>query len=483
VVWGLSAVLAAGLARNAWVLVGGLGILLFWAASRRLSRWARAGLAAVCVCVYGYGHSSIASYHHHISHFASLGGGWERPIWIDGWVASYPQPGHGSTLFEFVTAIDGTAHRFSVRATHFTIGYGDSLRLLVARPRSARAQDRGFLLAGGLCGSVRVVRGHVQRLPGHGGSWLRRSALWPAHDRLRQDIARGVGSRAAVPLALLLGERGTLDLPTREAFTRLGITHLLALSGQHLGFLAGALVLLMRAIRSRRRAWIVIALCFYVGLAGFILSLYRALVMVLILAAAVGVRRPLRPITALVDAFFLMLLAFPFALFSVGFQLSFLATVGVLVAIGRLHPAPVGRRHRAWHWVRSGVQVSVAAQLAVAPLLLFHFGEICLVAPITTALFVGPTVVLLFLGPVAAGAGAVLPEAGAMLFAALHHAGVVFDRLLLLCARVAPDPLDIPAPNPCLYFAGLALVTFSTRTRGRWVGMVALLVAWWPRVS
>jgi competence protein ComEC len=325
---------------------------------------------------------------------------------------------------------------------------------------------------------VRVGRDGVLRLEGHGGNAFRRVVLWRGHDWLRRAIARGAGSRAAVSLALLLGERGTLDRGDRAAFVKLGISHLLALSGQHLGFLAGALVLLMRMLRCRRRAWILLALCLYVGLAGFILSLYRALIMVLILAGAAAIHRPLRPVGSLVSAFFLMLLAFPFALYSVGFQLSFLATLGVLVAFSRLGKPEPGVFNRAWYWTRSSIQLSVAAQVAVVPVLLACFGEVSIVAPLATMVFIAPTVVLLFLAPLAAVVGAVVPAAGSALFALLHHASAAFDVMLEACARIAPRSLEAPPPDPTVYYAGLAILVCSKRASLRLVGLVMLGAAW-----
>ncbi len=477
VVWGLSGVLAAGIAGNAVVLVAGFAVLLYGVVKSRLPPRHALALVVLAGCVYAYGHLATASYHRHIAHFTELTTHWTGPVWVEGWVASYPLPGYGSTQFELATTINGSVHRVSVRTTHFTIGFGDSLRLLVDRPRSSRRDDSRYFLGSGLCGSVRVVPGSVHKLAGRGGSALRREVLWRVHDRLRRDIASGVGSRAAVPLALFLGERGTLDRADREAFAKLGILHLLALSGQHLGFLAGALLLLMRAVRCRRRGWILIVLCLYVGLAGFILSLYRSLVMVMILAVASGVHRPMRPITALANAFFLMLLWYPFALFSIGFQLSFLATLGVLMAVARIGPAPTGRR-RMGYWVTSTILVSVAAEVALVPPLLAYFGQISWVAPIATALFVAPTVVLLFLAPAAAAIAAVLPAAGPVAFGAVHYGSLAFDEMLAFSARFAPAPLEMPAPNAYVYYVALGVIVCSRRAWLKVVGLVVLAGAW-----
>jgi ComEC/Rec2-related protein len=486
VVWGPAAALVAGILQNSLLLAATLFWLLCFVCLRKTPRLHAAFLVLLVVFLYAHGYRAIVPVHRHIAHFEAIAGAREDPLWTEGWVASYPQPGYGGTRFEFVTAIGPTEHRLWVRTSEFTIDYGDSLRVLLAldSTRESKYRSHGYLLGRGLCGTARALPGAVERLSGRRGNRFKRMVIWPVHHRLRCDINKGVGSRAGVPMALLLGERGVLDRRVRKSFVTLGISHLLALSGFHLGFVAGVLVLLLRLARVKRRWPVLVALWGYVALVGCILSLYRALIMVAILLWATAMHRPLRPVAALCGAFLLMLLLYPYALFSVGFQLSFVATLAVLTAVRRLPAAPHrGALRKACYWIGSTVEISAVVQAIIAPVLLVYFGQISLAAPLTTAVFVGPVMVLLALSALAVSFAALSPIAGAWLFEVLQRATVLFESLLALLVRITPAPTEIATPNVYLYYCGFAMVWMSRKRP--WlglIGMAVLTIAWLPAV-
>jgi len=486
VVWGPAAALVAGILQNAVLLAAALFWLLCFVHARKMPRLHAAFLLLLVLFLYAQGYRAIDSVHRHITHFEALASAREDPLWSEGWVASYPQPSYGGTRFEFVTTIGSTEHRLWVRTKRFTIDYGDSLRMLLDLDSANRSKRprHGYLLGRGWCGTARARPGTVEKLGGEGGNAFKRTVLWPLHHRLRCDIHKGVGSRSGVAMALLLGERGTLDRRVRKSFVTLGISHLLALSGFHLGFVAGVLVLLLRLARVKRRWPVLVALWGYVALVGFILSLYRALIMVAILIWATAIHRPLRPVTALASAFLLMLLLYPYALFSVGFQLSFVATLAVLIAVKRLPAAPLrGRLRKAWYWVRSTVEISAVVQVVLAPVLLVYFGQISVAAPLTTAVFVGPVMVLLALSGLAVVIGTLSPVAGFWLFELVQRVTVIFETLLALLVNVTPAPTEIVAPNMYLYYCGFVMVWMSRKRL--WLGVAGLLlliVSWLPVV-
>ncbi len=484
VVWGPAAALVAGILQNALLLAAALFWLLCFVHARKMPRLHAAFLVLLVLFLYAQGHRAIDSVHRHIMHFEAFASVREDPLWSEGWVASYPQPSYGGTRFEFVTTMGSAEHRLWVRTKKFTIDYGDSLRMLLELDSTNRSKRPryGYLLGRGWCGTARAIPGTVEKLGGKGGTRFKRAVLWPLHHRLRCDIHKGVGSRAGVAMALLLGERGALDRRVRKSFVTLGISHLLALSGFHLGFVAGVLVLLLRLTRVKRRWPVLVALWGYVALVGFILSLYRALIMVAILIWARAMHRRLRPVTALGSAFLLMLLLYPYALFSVGFELSFVATLAVLIAVRRLPAAPVqGRLRKAWYWVRSTVEISAVVQVVLAPVLLVYFGQISLAAPLTTAVFVGPVMVLLALSALAVLFGTVSPVVGFWLFETVQRATVIFEALLALVVKVTPAPTEVVAPNMYLYYCGFAMVWMSQKRPWLGVaGLFVLIVSWLP---
>ncbi|HED04077.1 MAG TPA: ComEC family competence protein [Candidatus Fraserbacteria bacterium] len=206
--------------------------------------------------------------------------------------------------------------------------------------------------------------------------------------------------------ALLLGERAYLNPDIKQGFRDAGVMHVLAVSGLHLGIIIGLLWMLLRALRLSISATYLSLLplvLLYLVLVGFKVSLVRAsLLFVFIALGAVlaerGIilRRWADPLQGLAAAALLMLIMNPKALFDVGFQLSFAATTGILLALRWALPrwqrcAPQLKER--WGTSESllkrllfklgeallfSLLVSTAAQLAVAPFLAYQFHRIYL---------------------------------------------------------------------------------------------------------
>jgi len=119
----------------------------------------------------------------------------------------------------------------------------------------------------------------------------------------------------------------------------------------------------------------------------------------------------------------------------------------------------------------------------LAPVLLGCFGQVSLAAPLTSAVFVGPVMVLLALSALAVVAGALLPAVGFWFFEAVQRATVIFETLLAGVVKVTPAPTEIVAPNLYLYYCGFAMVWMSRKRP--WLGFVGLFVliaSWLPVV-
>ena len=404
-----------------------------------------------------------------------------------GFVRSFPKVSYGRASFEYETRVEGVECRLLVRAYVFVIGYGDSVRVRgrLRDPGRGREDRSTYLVSRALAGEFVAEESGVERLPGHGGNPLVRRVFWPLHDRLRRDAARGLGARAGIPLALLLGDRTQLGRRTRDAFVQLGISHLLALSGLHLGLVAGLLILVLRMLRVRSVTWLVLALALYVGTVGQLLSLYRAFVMAAVLAVAAQLHRRLKPVTALANAFMLILLAYPHAFFALAFQLSFLATFGVLLCVQRL-PAARAKSWpgRVWHYVDASIRVSLSAQLWVAPIIFHYFERMSLLAPLGTLIFLPPVAVLLGLGGLCAGASLISRALGYWTYDGLGSAALAFEDILLRTADASPAVIRLPAPHFVLYYTGVVLLWYAT---GRWAwraaGVVLVVLAFLPPFS
>ncbi|MBW2269730.1 MAG: DNA internalization-related competence protein ComEC/Rec2 [Deltaproteobacteria bacterium] len=205
----------------------------------------------------------------------------------------------------------------------------------------------------------------------------RLAALHAVRARLAREFA-DAGPGGALLAALAVGERGHIAPATRQAFAELGISHLLAVSGLHLGL---AVMLAFGAVRRglvRLPGWVqcrdprvpallaasAVALG-YALLCGWGVPVRRALVLLFALGVGAARGRPTERLAPLWCAASWILASEPQALFSAGAQLSFAASATLLVATARSHAG-----------ARFGLLATTATALAAtAPLAALHFGS------------------------------------------------------------------------------------------------------------
>lgn len=215
-------------------------------------------------------------------------------------------------------------------------------------------------------------------------SYLQRTRL--GFLRLRSRILQRLAARSmsdeqyAVVAAMVLGDKSALTSEVRELYSLTGASHVLALSGLHLGIIYTLLSLLVL-----RRRWqmvsqflIVMSIWAFVFLTGMSDSLVRSAVMLSVYALLSLGHRDRMSINTLAFTAIVMLMVNPLALFDVGFQLSFMAVFAILLwqpLFERVFPQGYLQRHRLIRWVWAMVSVSCAAQMGVAPLIAYYFGR------------------------------------------------------------------------------------------------------------
>jgi len=290
-----------------------------------------------------------------------------------------------------------------------------------------------------------------------------RHALWRAHDHVRRSLARAIGPSAGVPLALTIGERGFLDRRFRQGLIDLGVSHLFALSGMHLGLVAAFIMIVATSIRLVPRLVLPLTLSLYVGVVGHIVSLERAYVMALGLSAAHLVHRPLRAGDTLSRALLLLLVLSPQSSRSVAFQLSFVATFAVLLSASRLR-RPTGP------WVRRlavgsvwTVLVSFSVQVWILPLQLAYFNGVSVTGALATVVLLPFVVLILSLSFGVVITGLVSTGWAGVVGLPLLWFTRTFERIVIASAAATPGLVPIPEPEPWLYYAGLAAVWMGCR--------------------
>jgi competence protein ComEC len=480
VVWFLTAAIVAGVFQNEFLLAGIVGALALRAVFTGAGRlWAWLALALVCALVGAAGSARVRADSAHVVNAVGRHGA--APMLLVGYVASFPASGPFGTSFLYETDVAGRGVRLAMRAAFFDIDYGDSF---VCRARVSARPGDAYLLSREAAGSARVRLADTEcaAIDPRGTPHGRR--FWSWHRAARTRLSRALANDAALPLGLLLGERGYLDRRLRDAVIRLGIAHLLALSGMHLTVIALIAIVLARALPRGRDLLILFALTAYVGMVGDVQSLTRAYVMALLMILARALARPVRPVDCLGKALFVMLLVSPVAILSVGLQLSFAATLAVLMAVERipflrggraLHSGGLRRlAHRLAGALAGALVISVAVEIVIAPLQFYHFGQISVVGPVATALFLFPVTVVQVLAMVAVALAGV-PLFGALSADCLAAASRGTIAAVLAAAAHAPDPFVSAGPRIPLYYMALLIAWRFPRRHAAWAAAALLM--------
>jgi competence protein ComEC len=232
-------------------------------------------------------------------------------------------------------------------------------------------------------------------------------------ERADAALARGMPAREAqLARGFVLGEDERIDPGTVEDFRRSGLSHLLAVSGQNVALLALLAMPLLAALGLPLRArlvWVLGLIAVYVPLAGAGPSIQRAGVMgALSVVSTLAGRRASR-LYALGFAAVVMLAAEPGVAADVGWQLSFAAVLGILLLAGPLREA-IAARIGARSWRRpfaEGAALTIAATLATAPLIVFHFEELSTTTLFANLLALPAVAPAMWLGMLSAAAGQV----------------------------------------------------------------------------
>jgi len=236
-----------------------------------------------------------------------------------------------------------------------------------------------------------------------------------AEIRARAEVGLGQGMparEAALARGFVLGEDEQIDKATTEDFRRAGLSHLLAVSGQNVALLVLLAMPVLAALGlplRTRLLWVLGLIAVYVPLAGAGPSIQRAGIMGALSALATLAGRRTSRFYALVFAAVVLLVLEPGIAGDVGWQLSFAAVLGILLLAEPLR-AGIAMRIGTRGWRRplvEGAAMTIAATLATAPLIAFHFEAISTMTLVANLLALPAVAPAMWLGMLAAAAGQV----------------------------------------------------------------------------
>ncbi|MGN8343774.1 DNA internalization-related competence protein ComEC/Rec2 [Pseudomonas sp. SMV71] len=410
--------------------------------------------------------------------------------WVEGRVVGLPQYGGDGVRFELA---DGHSRRTrlpkSMRLAWFggpPVNSGERWRLAVKLKRPVGLRNphgfdyQAWLLSRGIGATGTVKDGH---------------RLQPAHGAWRDGVRRALAhvdaqGRSGALAALVLGDGAGLSREDWQLLQDTGTVHLLVISGQHIGLLAGLMYLLVAGaarygLWPARLPWLpwACALAFgaalgYGLLAGFEVPVRRACAMIgLVLLWRWRFKHP-DPWWAWLLAFNGVLLFDPLACLRPGFWLSF-AAVAVLVFTfgGRLGP---------WRWWQTWTRAQWLVAVGLCPLLLILGLPVSLSGPLVNLLAV-PWISLLVLPPALLGT-ALLPVPGVgegLLWVAGGLLDLLFKGLALIAGRLpAWVPASVPLWAWCIATLGAGLLLLPKGVPLRVLGWpMVLLMAFPPKES
>lgn len=250
---------------------------------------------------------------------------------------------------------------------------------------------------------------------------------------IRDDLSFQIAS------ALVFGYRSEMEQETLSAFTNTGTIHVLSVSGMHVSMVFLLLTFLMSPLdrirygRSIRFGSVLLVIWLYVVLTGMAPPILRAGIMItfIILASWMG-RHQVSLNTLLASAFFILIFS-PQMLFDVGFQLSYLAMLGIFLIYPLLRDLYVPR-NKLLRPIVEYSYISVAAQLLTAPLALYYFGQfpnyfllanLVIALPATVVMYVGIALMFFSFGGLGKVLGMIEQFSVQVMFEALKH----IDRL------------------------------------------------------
>jgi competence protein ComEC len=478
-------------------MAGSLALLACALILRRIGR-ARISHGLVAVSFIGLGAQSLgaALLEAPPNHLSRLPEAWlAAPLAVEGWVAVPPDPapadrrdlaGSDRTRFVVETTrvllgdrwmpVTGRA-RLTLWGETLPLAYGQTIRgtFRLRRPRAfgnpGAFDSPGYLASQGIflegwtpdpleigepvAGSL--LAGEVFRLR---GMLLARfdAALPPAE--------------AALLKAMVLGDRSGLTREMQEAFLGSGTYHILAISGLNVSLLAGAAFAALRLFRVSGRIAALLSILVvtgYAGLAGGGDSVVRAAIMADLYLLALVLDRRVSLLNSLALAALALLWWNPRSLFEVGFQLTFLATLGIVLVVPlvdrRLSALP-----RPLRYLLGSIAVTVAATAMTAPILASAFNRLTPVGLLANLPVVPLSGAITALG-LAAGAGLMILPAGIPWLT--QASGALVDLLLTVAGWFAAWPggaFFVFAPTPgmtlCYYGTLAGLLLYAEGERG-----------------
>jgi competence protein ComEC len=295
-------------------------------------------------------------------------------------------------------------------------------------------------------------------------------ALWKLQKRIVNAQAIGLGDRVGALLSSMVLGAKAVDIPydLRDRFTQAGLAHVFAASGFQVSLLLGVAIALTKRLA---KGWQLIiglsVLGIYIGLTGIQPSILRAGLMGVGALIGIVMEREIKPLASLFLAAIILLILNPLWIWDLSFQLSFLATFGLVTTASGLQT----RLDWIPSTIASFIAVPIAASVWTLPLLIFVFSTIATYS-IPINVIVTPLIAIISLGGmVSATAALILPVAGSAIAWLLYYPTSLLIWLVELFTSLPGSSLaigNIPLGVMLLIYGLLISIWLNQWCQSRW---------------
>jgi len=300
-------------------------------------------------------------------------------------------------------------------------------------------------------------------------STLRQALQKSIEDHFSTADRSALSQQGAVLEAMLLGERGRMDEETTAGLQRSGLFHLIAISGAHIGIISVLFFFVLRLFRVPKRASfsiLIVLLIFYSLLVEGRASVFRATIMALTFLTSKLLWKQTHLLNAISFSAFVLLLSNPFYLFDLGFELTFAATLSIIL----FYPKLLSFLPRLPLKVSELFALSLTAQLGVLPLLAASFNRVTFAALLLNfpaipliGIVMGAGFVFLAVSPISPGLAALLAPGLRFLVDVFLWISHSLDSVPVFSYRL-PGP---PSAIVLGYFVFLLLLLLRPRFKGQ----------------
>jgi len=369
-----------------------------------------------------------------------------------------------------------------------TYKYGDRLQVTGEMETPPQLNDfdyQGYLAHQGIYSTILYPDIEIEA---RGLGFKPLSLIYELRASLAQTLARALPEpQASLAQGIILGIRENIPPSVKNDFARTGTAHLLAISGLHLGIVAGIMLSLGIWLFGRRYylyVWLAMAtIWLYALLTGMHPPMVRGAIMATLFLTAELLGRQRSAITALTFAAAIMVGISPYILGDAAFQLSFLAMAGLVFLFPSFRS--LGRRAiskfigeegaivAAATFAGNSLSVTMAAIIAVWPVVAYYFGIISFAGPLATFLLLPALPAVILVGAASGVIGLIFLLAGQAIG---WLAWLFLSYMLVIASWLASSPLAFIEVDPIapvwlwLYYAGLtAAIILGRKLKVDWI--------------